>query len=243
MFNDLKHVLYIIIYWFALKIIFLCKHFWHPQALLIWKACLWLNEHIDHLNFMWHYSKFPNCFSPLNRFILFFWSFWGLCSFCSSSDPPLPSTETLNILWTGRVLQLAVLIYAYAGELCTSGANRESRVQKKRGDRNVESCWYLFISGVIYLLRFFLPAVWKCQTPHPTTLSPPPPPPPFPPPLSAVHICAQMSTHVSWLSERQRKAVISLCCSSTSLWINAQTHRKKACIHFLESSKEPERLL
>lgn len=46
---------------------------------------------------------------------------------------------------------------------------RKQREQsaKKRGDRNVESCWYLFISGLIYLLRFFFTCCVEVSNPTP----------------------------------------------------------------------------
>lgn len=150
-----------------------------------------------------------NTFSQLNHFIICVAGLFvpGGCAAVAAedpfSDPPLASTVTLNILWTGSVLQLTVLIYVYARELFTSGAT-ESMV--KGENSNVESCSLPFKGSLRTFYNLFdLPAVCftcrvevSCPTPrYSLSLSPS---------LSAVHFCAQMSTHVSWLRKTKKNS-------------------------------------
>lgn len=129
------------------------------------------------------------------------------------SDPPPASTVTLNILWTGSVLQFTVLIYAYAGG--AAHIRRRRARWRRGGNDNVESCTLsfrgslkpFFVIGLIYLcccLFVFTCCVEvSCPTPrYSLSLSSS---------LSAVHLCANVCARFMAPKDKEKQ---SLVCSA-----------------------------
>lgn len=160
----------------------------------------------------WHSIRSFSCWN-----VWFHWS-----SLCPGAVWPLQQwivfhihhtapTVTLNILWTGSVLQLTVLIYAYA-----EGAAHTRRRGALWRETWRESCT-LSLSGVHWTFFwnwynlptgfFFILPDAKCQAPLPASLF-------LSPPFYLQCICAQMSAHDSWL--RKTKKNSQLVCRAAS---------------------------